>query len=233
MKKLLFTLLILSCWLCPVFTQENDIVLSKTENKTETVTRYKHQQNFYGFEKSYAAFENPSTETNIFTLPASNEIQILEIEVQTQSDKESTWYKIQYKNQTGWIQTDFNPYKNGNWEYLGTEIVDEKTFTIRKTTDRLLIKPEKELVYMYEKPSFNATVVASTKEETAVKVLAITEETEKIKWGSRTKTEHWVKILFQEKEVWIFGTYLDSGRGGPKYSIPEKMINWNLEAGGV
>lgn len=230
MKKIIFAFLCLTIFTLSSFAQQNDIIISKTES----TIRYKHEQDFsYGFDKEYAVYENPSVQQEIFKLPYGTGVQILEIEVQNSSAKESVWYKIEYKNQTGWIKTDFNPYKNGNWEILGTETVDGNSFTIRKANKKLILEPPKETLNLYEKPSFNAEISVSTKNETVVNVIAVTEETETIKWGTYTKSEHWVKVLFEEKEVWVFGAYLDTGMGGPKYPIPENIIRWNLEAGGV
>lgn len=233
MKKFLFIFAFFSTFLLSVFAQQNDVIISKTESSI----RYKHYQEFnYGFDGKYSVYAEPKETEELFALPYGTGVNILEIEVQTIGDKDSTWYKIEYKNQTGWIKTNYNPYKNGNWEILETVQIDGVEKTIRQVSAnyKLLTFHDKgELITIYSAPSTKSEVIFTTSNnEEVVTVLAMTDKTEICKTYSN-RGEYWVKIRLNNIEGWIFGSQLESGKGGPKYPIPENIIRWNLEAGGV
>jgi hypothetical protein len=42
------------------------------------------------------------------------------------------------------------------------------------------------------------------------------------------ENDRWLKISYQGTEGWIFGGYTDVERGGPKYYLPETIIDWHL-----
>ena len=233
MKKFLSIIALLSIILASSFAQQNDVIISKTES----AIRYKHHQEFnYGFDKKYSVYAEPKETEELFALSYGTGVNILEIEVQTAGENESVWYKIEYKNQTGWIKTNYNPYKNGNWEILETIQIDGVEKTIRQISDnyKLLTFHDKgELVTIYSAPSAKSEVIFTTSNnEEIATVLAMTDKTEICKTYSN-RGEYWVKIRLNNIEGWIFGSQLESGRGGPKYPIPENTICWNLEAGGV
>lgn len=233
MKKILSTLLLLSIFSVFAFAQQNDVIISKTDS----VIRYKHQQDFYyDFDRKYSAYPEPKESEELFTLPYGTGVQILEIEVQTAGENESVWYKIEYNNQTGWIKANYNPYKNGNWEILETIQIDGVDKTVRQVSDNyklLTFHDHGDLVTIYSAPSAKSEVIFSTANDgIPATVISMTDKTELCKIYS-SREEYWVKIRLNDIEGWIFGSQLESGRGGPKYPIPNNMIRWNLEAGGV
>lgn len=233
MKKIISAFIFFTIFTLSSFAQQNDIIISKTESSI----RYKHEQNFnYGFDKEYKVYENPSEENFLFKLPYGTGVQILEIEVQTAGENESVWYKIEYNNQTGWIKANYNPYKNGNWEILETIQIDGVDKIVRQVSDNyklLTFHDHGDLVTIYSAPSAKSEVIFSTANDgIPATVISMTDKTELCKIYS-SREEYWVKIRLNDIEGWIFGSQLASGRGGPKYPIPNNMIRWNLEAGGV
>ena len=42
------------------------------------------------------------------------------------------------------------------------------------------------------------------------------------------KKDYWLKIKYEDYTGWIFGAYIDIERGGPKYYIPEDVIEFGL-----
>lgn len=242
MKKFLPILLFLSVAILPACanphasssdTKPNDVILSVKTQKNIKTTTYIHQEKDFILEKSFSVYKTPDESKLLFNLPAASTINILEIQVQEDEkrNQETVWYEIEYKNQTGWIRTDFNPYKGGKWAILETLSLDGKTKTVRKISQKFLLEKHKEDVYLYAAPSFSAEIIRTIPARTqatadsTVMAVAMVEEEEIITDGSWSAKDHWVKVLLDEKEAWIFGSYLDTGRGGPKYTnIPENQI---------
>lgn len=215
--------------------EKNDVVISETQENNTIITTYRHIQDLYGFEKSYIVYETPSENNKLFDLADSTAVKILQIQVQhnSKTDTESVWYEIEAKNRIGWIKTDYNPYQNGRWSIIETVKLDGVEKTVRKASGKykLLTSHDKgELITLYSAPSAKSEVIFTTsKNEESVTVIAMTDEPELCKTYSNYK-EYWVKICLNEKEGWIFGSQLDSGRGGPKYyDIPENAISNSLE----
>lgn len=214
---------------------KNDVVISELTEKDTTITTYTHIQNLNGFEKSYPFYKNPSETEKIIELPDSTPVKILQIQVQTdlKTEAESVWYKIEAENSTGWIKTDYNPYKDGHWSIIETITADGKEKTVRKASGKyklLTFHDKGERVTLYSSPSSDSGIILSTAEnEQSVTVIAMTDEKEICRiYGNHS--EYWVKIRLNDTEGWIFGEQLESGRGGPKYyDIPSASISLNLE----
>jgi hypothetical protein len=80
---------------------------------------------------------------------------------------------------------------------------------------------------MYDKPGLKNTNIISQisnpdRPQWVVEVIAATEEEETI----NGKTDRWLKINYKGTEGWIFGGPASVERGGPKYYIPENLIEF-------
>ncbi len=227
-------LLLVSAYSKPI-NQKNDMIVSEKEKGNIIFTTYTHIQELDGFEESYVVYKTPSETTKIFDLENSTPTKILQIQVQANSKtkEESVWYKIEVNNRTGWIKTDYNPYKKDNWSVIETIEIDGLNKTVRKTSEdcKLLTWHDKgELVTLYSKPSAESEVIfATSRNEETVTVIAMTDEPEICK-AYHDRKEYWVKVRLNDTEGWIFGTQLDTGRGGKKYyDIPADSISRILE----
>lgn len=144
------------------------------------------------------------------------------------------WYKIIYNHIEGCICVSPNalgeekdPYFNNNYEVL-EEINNGKKWTVRKLNQVVSVW---ENLNIRDNPGTEKSNVIYTIRpretdpfQTNVDVIAITEEKETIDG----KTDYWLKIKYKNYEGWIFGGYASVERGGPKYYLPEAMIDFDL-----
>ena len=144
------------------------------------------------------------------------------------------WYKIIYNDIEGciWVSPSAlgegeDPYFNNNYEVL-EEINNGKKWTVRKLNQVVSVW---ENLNIRDNPGTEKTNVIYTIRpretdpfQTNVDVIAITEEKETIDG----KTDYWLKIKYKNYEGWIFGGYASVERGGPKYYLPEAMIDFDL-----
>lgn len=145
------------------------------------------------------------------------------------------WYKIACNSITGWIciSSDYigkfkDPYYNNRWEIIDVVKSGGKKWTVRTMEQELSVWNKLEI---RDNPGISGNKVLYTIKpnvtdpyQTNVEVLAITEEVETI---DGTK-DHWLKIKYNEYTGWIFGGYTTAERGGPKYYIPESIIEFDL-----
>lgn len=146
------------------------------------------------------------------------------------------WYKIYFNGKAGCLCISSSlgeytePYFENRYEIL-EELKTSKTWTVRKL---------KQLVSVWERLNVRETPGLDGKKVFMLhdfdsgsgknpqenhEIIAITEETERIDG----RTDHWLKIEYAPgKYGWIFGGYATVERGGPKYYIPEAMIEFEL-----
>ena len=144
------------------------------------------------------------------------------------------WYKIIHKNKEGYICISptslseySNPYFDNRYEIL-EEINSENKWTVRKLNQLVAVW---ENLNIRNKPGTSNTEIIYTIRpgnsdpiQTNVEVIAITQEKDTIDG----KSDYWLKIKYKNYEGWIFGGYTTVERGGPKYYLPEAMIDFDL-----
>ena len=149
--------------------------------------------------------------------------------------RKELWYNIKSDTMEGWIciysgYTAFfrDPYFDNRYEIL--EVIESagKKWTVRSLNGVVSIYVN---LRIRDKPGTSGTNVVYTirpgttdPRQTTVDVIAITEEREKIDG----KNDYWIKISYGDLTGWIFGGYAASERGGPKYDIPEYMVDFDL-----
>ena len=149
--------------------------------------------------------------------------------------KGELWYNIKSDTMEGWIciysgYISFfrDPYFDNRYEIL--EVIESagKKWTVRSLNGVVSIYVN---LRIRDKPGTSGTNVVYTirpgttdPRQTTVDVIAITEEREKIDG----KNDYWIKISYGDLTGWIFGGYAASERGGPKYDIPEYMVDFDL-----
>ena len=149
--------------------------------------------------------------------------------------KGELWYNIKSDTMEGWIciysgyiASFRDPYFDNRYEILEVIESSGKKWTVRSLNGVVSIYVN---LRIRDKPGTSGTNVvytirpgATDPRQTTVDVIAITEEREKIDG----KNDYWIKISYGDLTGWIFGGYAASERGGPKYDIPEYMVDFDL-----
>ena len=149
--------------------------------------------------------------------------------------RKELWYNIKSDTMEGWIciysgyiASFRDPYFDNRYEILEVIESSGKKWTVRSLNGVVSIYVN---LRIRDKPGTSGTNVVYTirpgttdPRQTTVDVIAITEEREKIDG----KNDYWIKISYGDLTGWIFGGYAASERGGPKYDIPEYMVDFDL-----
>jgi hypothetical protein len=170
----------------------------------------------------------------IYPLKLKDYINITQVAETVYADEYYVFLKVRTDNDvTGWLlfekQTyDYAkfgaPYFKNRWEITERITIREKTWTVRKMTGGMVSVWE--VLNIRDKPGLVDTKVISQiippqkYPQVNLEVSEMTEESETIDG----RTDRWLKIAYQGIEGWIFGGYATVERGGPKYHIPESII---------
>lgn len=181
--------------------------------------------------------ENP-----VATLQDGDELSILQqctLEYLTEpkdesgSDRGDLWYKIRLADGTdGWINAgdeylySTTPYYGNAYEVLGTISSGGRNWTVRKMDQTLSVQ---EPLSIRDKPGSGSVLYtirpgSTDPARTDVDVTAVTEEED----TQDGRTDRWVKVRYKDYEGWLFGGYLSSERGGPKYGVPGDRIAFDM-----
>ena len=192
----------------------------------------------------------------LYTLQDYDEVEISEFWTVTEKKENLNycWLKVKVEGFSGFILfynsyynphtniiSDFgNPYQNNRWEIIETIHSAYKRWTVRKLTESLSVFSDSSEIELRDIPgeyysSIIGYVPTSYKDGNSqinVETEAVTEELdviEEIKQGHLSAHEApWVRITYNGKTGWILGSYLSAERGGPKYYIPEHVIDWGM-----
>ena len=248
-RKIILFSIILLIFIIPVlcFSQSNNYagrngtILDVKNNGNSKLVIRKHIQSFQlgNLAKEYnlILYDNPSMgAVRIGRINIGDYININKVaEEISVEDNISVWLFI---NDAGWILFgNFNnlytkysvPYYEDRWSIIESIDLNNRKWTVRKMVSQYVAVEE--VLNIRDKPGLAGTKVISKivppKEGNPVvnqEVSAVTEEVEKID----NKTDRWLKIVYQGVEGWIFGGYTHVERGGPKYWIPEYIIENKL-----
>ncbi len=171
----------------------------------------------------YAYAENSKV---LYTLQNNNEIQIKEI-----WDSGDIWLKVTFKDITGFIQFDYDPYAAGTWKILEVFDSGDKKWTSRKIDGRVTVWADKDEVELWDKPGkTDAEIIGSIPSSFSngngqinLNIQAITEEYDETIGHSR-----WVKVTYKGKTGWMQDNYLSAERGGPIFETPEAVLEFGL-----
>lgn len=232
----------------PNYNNGNGTILSeKTENGIKITIRKCELEVVVGdlldekYRDVYTAFEKKKS---IGKLRDNDKIKVLRIcrkdylnepKNEDGNVKGELWYNIKSDTMEGWlciysgyISSASDPYFDNRYEIL--EVLENagKKWTVRSLNQRLAVWVN---LNIRDKPGTSGTAVLYTirpgttdPQQTNVELIAITEERETIDG----KTDRWIKISYKDFTGWIFGGYASAERGGPKYYIPEHMIDFDL-----
>jgi hypothetical protein len=215
------------------------IIETRTEGSVEWVLR-KHIQRLQigdlANETHFSIYDKLALENRkvIYPLKLKDYINITQVAETRYADEYYVFLKVRTDNDVnGWLlfgkQTyDYAkfraPYFKNRWEITERITIREKTWTVRKMTgDTVSVW---EVLNIRDKPGLVDTKVISQiipprkYPQVNLDVSEMTEESETIDG----RTDGWLKIAYQGIEGWIFGGYATVERGGPKYHIPESII---------
>lgn len=223
------------------------IIYQKTDTETQVTIRICELEVIIGdlaTKEERVIYDSYVTKKIIANLKDNDRIKILQIYKILYVDQPKdnggnylgeVWYQIEFNSIIGWVcisagylhrYTD--PYFNNRWEIMGVIQNEVKQWTVRRMDQKLAVFVN---LNIRDNPGISGTRVLYTIKpndkdpyQTNVDVIAMTEEVETIEG----KTDHWIKIKYKDYEGWIFGGYTSVERGGPKYYIPEEMVEFAL-----
>jgi len=219
----------------PNYMNQNGTIIIRTQEHGLVITIRRHNQDVIigdlATEDERKVYDNYINGRKIGDLAENDQINITEIcTIENQSTgKKENWYHITKDNIAGWIRDDYSdPYKNNAWSIIETITSSVKKWTVRKLEQTVSIW---EVLNVRDKPGVTGTnVIFQIKPgitdpvQTNVHTLAITEEDDLIDG----KKDYWLKIDYNGELGWIYGGYASVERGGPKYYIPEYVIEFAL-----
>ena len=253
MKKSVVCVLLLAIFAQFAFALPNynngngTIVSEKTEKGIKTVVRKCEREVVIGNlldEKDRDVYTACEKKKSIGKLHDNDKVKVLricrkdylnELKDKYGDAKGELWYNIKSDTLEGWIciysgyiAFFHDPYFDNRYEIL--EVIESagKKWTVRSMNQSLSVW---ENLNIRDKPGTRGTNVVYTirpgtndPHQTNVEVIAITEERDTIDG----KNDYWIKINYKDFTGWIFGGYASAERGGPKYYIPERRVDFTL-----
>ena len=184
-------------------------------------------------------YENHSQQSKIvYELKLDDYINVSQV-AQTYIDEQFyVWLKVGMDNNiNGWLffgeySSNYGryhiPYLNNRWEII-EYIKTTRKWTIRRMLFQWVTVWE-ELDIRNKPGIINTTVISKIvrpkdgDSQVNLEVIEATEETETID----DCNDRWLKIRYNGIEGWIFGGDANVQRGGPKYYLPETIIDFGL-----
>lgn len=238
--------------LTKIYSQEdygsgNGKIINIINRGSMSIVERKHIQNVQignlAGDQSIRVYNKPNliNSSEIYKLVQGEKILVNELYKYENSEEKiiEIWLKINYNNnKDGYLYFGkSDPYKNRNWSIIETITSSKKTWTVRNYEEYYFVRyviftPDKKtsvvkVLNVRDKPSVEDSTILFqlVPSEIGVKSIAVTEELEKI----NGITDHWVKIMDKENRIgWVFGGYLTTIRGGPKYLSPNHIIDFTL-----
>ena len=212
----------------------NGMIISESDNDKQKLIIRKHIQEVKIGDLARGEERIIYSDTNkskmLYNLQDDDELEISEILfVNSKEDNINTiWLKVNCNGISGFIYFSSDPYKNNRWEII--EKIDSK-WTVRKLTQTLAVFSQKDEIELRDKPGEKDSKVifyvpSSYKNgqgQINFEIEAVTEEIDTNKGNDR-----WVRITYNGRTGWVYGGYLSAERGGPKYFIPDNVVEFSL-----
>lgn len=209
---------------------ENGAIIDNTKNidLVTYIRRFiiKYEINKYCYDSIRKLYDSPNLSSEYRNLQDGIVINTLAIlQKKDENGTSECWLNVQeLRNKNGWIYLgSIDPYKNNNWEIIGTINIDGKEVMLRKYTHSFSVTRNKPA---YDKPSLNAKIIwraerTDNNPQINVRAICVTSDT----YQGRYFQEHWVKIKDSYDRIgWMPGDVLDVERGGAKYLSPENIV---------
>ena len=205
---------------------ENSDLLSKLEDlekekrilelRNEEI-QYVHNQildfKFSGFDTK--VFQAPFSDNVIYTIQKGDTIEVLNI--LTYKSVDNTFITVKTPiGKIGVIDIGLNPYADGEFLCIETDLVDGQKIQILKMQDSYQIDKG---AHLFTLPTENSEIIHTITYEEAFDYFFSSAITEDYKW---------VKIKVNDFEGWVKTQSLGKGRGGPLIWKPETLIEWVL-----
>ena len=229
----------------PDYAGGNGTIIEETEDDVYKTTARKHYQTVkigdMARDERRIIYSNMEKSAKIYELKDNDELEISEIwNIMTKNDGlYHIWLKVKTNDYSGFLcysEPYYNkyhkeyrnnlpdPYENDAWEIIETISSGNKKWTVRKMTQGLSVFASTDEIELHDKPGETGTKVIGYVPTSYKKGNGqINVETEAL-----TDDAKWARITFEGKTGWINGLYLSAERGGPKYYIPEDVLNFNL-----
>lgn len=212
----------------------NFIVIRKHEQRFSTLANFVDPSHVrYGVDE-IIAYEKPNKNSKeLFKLKYGDYVNTMQVAnvKNMATGNESSWIQIKNdNNRIGWLALENRQdvYHDGTWSIMEQVDVNGKRWTVRKLNQSVSVK---EVLNVRDNPGVNGTKVLfklippkDAYPIISVTVLAITEETDTIDGI----TDYWLKIEYENRVGWIFGGYAGVERGGPKYFIPDSVVDFYI-----
>jgi len=219
----------------PNYLNKNGTITSTTQNDSLSITIRKHDQDVIigdlATPQERIVYDNYIGGNKIEELKDNDKISISEICTldSQKTDKKEIWFHIKKGIISGWIRDDYSdPYSNNTWSIIETITSSGEKWTVRKLEQALAVW---EVLNVSDMPGVSGTQVLlqlkpgiTDPVQTNITTMAITEEYDLIDG----RKDHWLKITYKGNVGWIFGGYASAERGGPKYYIPEYVVDFAL-----
>lgn len=252
-KRRVTLLVVLSIVLLPMFAQElksGDIISEELNGNTQ-ITRRKCSYNAkigdWISKEKQRVYESYSIGQRVIgELPIGTEVTVTEIcTIIDTSRPESeygysygeVWYKIENTDINGWIRitgtqvsTGKDPYYHGNYQIIDVIKTTDIDWTVHAINQSISVW---KVVDVHEKPGIDSVIVTkihdfesdSGNSQQNYTVVGITEEKDTVDG----KTDYWLMIEYEPgKTGWVFGRNTTVERGGPRFYVPELVIESNL-----
>jgi hypothetical protein len=239
LKKALFvTFIILSISSCNKksvnYNNGNGKIVKSEKIDTYTQITRKHNQTIFVSDETESSlldvYEKPDKNAkNCKDIKYGDSIQITNVLTKKYKDKNETWLKVNNNTKSGWILLgNEDPYSDNSWSVIDKVKVNYTKWTVRKLEQGIAIWKDTKV---YDKPGQRKGEIAIINKnndlsQVNLNTIALTEETDTIEG----KTDHWADVIYNGNDKgWIFCGDATVERGGPKYLIPENMIELHFQ----